>query len=315
MTYRHPLALSFSIGLSLFVALIPLRIALADPLKIRLGIQATPDKFLPMSLHRTDITPHAGKEYDVEFVRFTASSIEVTALATGDIDLATLGFSSFGIAIENARMSDLRVVAEQFRDGIPGYYSSEFIVLKASPIHQIEDLKGKVIATNGAGSVNDIAIRNMLRRHNMEDRRDYTMVEIALPNMFALLQQGKAQLATMIAMYSASPAVGAEARTLFTERDAMGATEFAFFCARTPFLSAHAAALGALFEDLVRSTKWMLLPENREDAIQMASDFSKISPDVLRTYYLLPGKYLFRDPDARPDLQLLQGNLDTMRDV
>lgn len=88
----------------------------AEPLKIKIGYQTLPDKFLPMSFHRHDIAPHAGVDYDVEPTRFTSSSVEVTALDTGDIDIATLWFSSFGIAIENARMDDLRLIADQRSD-------------------------------------------------------------------------------------------------------------------------------------------------------------------------------------------------------
>jgi sulfonate transport system substrate-binding protein len=287
----------------------------AEPLKIKLGVQAIPDKLLPMSLHRADITPHAGTDYDVEFVRFTASSVEVTALATGDINLATLGYSSLGIALENARMDDLRLVADQYRDGVQGYYSNEFMVLKDSPIQRIEDLKGKVVASNGAGSVVDIAMRYMLKRHGLEDRRDYTMIEAALPNMFSMLAEQKAQLVTINAIYSANPKIQAGGRTLFTERDALGVTEFAFFCARTGFLNANRAALSAFFEDLVRSTRWMLDPAHRGEAIKFSSDYSKQSPDILASYYLLPEKDVYRDPDSRPDVAALQRNLEAMREL
>src|SRR5215469_8417063 len=80
----------------------------AANLKIRIGYQASPEKLIPLKLGRTDIAPHLGKSYDVDFVLFQASSIEVTALATGDIELATLGYSSFGIALDGAKMEDLR---------------------------------------------------------------------------------------------------------------------------------------------------------------------------------------------------------------
>ena len=63
----------------------------ADPPKIRIGYQASPEKLIPMKLGRTDIVPHLGKSYTVDFVLFQASSVEVTALATEDIDIATLG--------------------------------------------------------------------------------------------------------------------------------------------------------------------------------------------------------------------------------
>jgi ABC-type nitrate/sulfonate/bicarbonate transport system substrate-binding protein len=105
------------------------------------------------------------------------------------------------------------------------------------------------------------------------------------------------------------------ARTLFNERDALGVTEFAFYCARTGFLQGNREALGDFFEDLVRATRWMLAPENRGEATRMLADVTKQSPDVLATYYLLPGEDVYRDPDARPDRAALQHNVDAMLEL
>jgi sulfonate transport system substrate-binding protein len=287
----------------------------ADRLKIRIGYQASPEKLIPLKLGRTDIAPHLGKSYDVDFVLFQASSIEVTALATGDIDLGTLGYSSFGIALDGAKMEDLRLVADGYRDGVKGAYSNDFMVLKDGPIHKVEDLKGKVLASNGAGSVVDIAMRYMMKKHGLEDKRDYTLIEASLPNMFPMLVQGKADLVTLNAIYSHNPKTAESARTLFNERDALGVTEFAFYCARTGFLERDRGALADFFEDVVRATRWMLAPENRSEATRMLADVTKQSPDVLATYYLLPGEDVYRDPDARPDVEALQHNVDAMLEL
>jgi len=290
-------------------------LAHADNLKIRIGYQASPEKLIPLKLGRTDIAPHLGKSYDVDFVLFQASSIEVTALATEDIDIATLGYSSFGIALDGAKMEDLRLVADGYRDGVTGAYSNDFMVLKEGPIHKVEDLKGKVLASNGAGSVVDIAMRYMMKKHGFEDKRDYSLIEASLPNMFPMLVQGKADLVTLNAIYAHNPKTAESARTLFKERDALGVTEFAFYCARMSFLQRNRAVLADFFEDVVRATRWMLAPENRGEATRMLADVTKQSPEVLATYYLLPGEDVYRDPDARPDVEALQRNLDAMQEL
>jgi NitT/TauT family transport system substrate-binding protein len=102
---------------------------------------------------------------------------------------------------------------------------------------------------------------------------------------------------------------------LFKERDALGITEFAFYCARTGFLQRNHAALNDFFEDVVRATRWMLAPENRGEAARMLAEITKQSPEVLATYYLLPGEDVYRDPDARPDVGALQHNLDAMQEL
>ncbi|HWE75716.1 MAG TPA: ABC transporter substrate-binding protein [Stellaceae bacterium] len=287
----------------------------ADPIKIRIGYQASPEKLIPMKLGRNDIAMHLGKSYTVDFVLFQASSVEVTALATEDIDIATLGYSSFGIALDGAKMEDLRLVADGYRDGVAGAYSNDFMVKKDGPIHAVEDLKGKVLASNGAGSVVDIAMRYMMKKHGLEDKRDYTLIEASLPNMLPMLIQSKADLVTMNAIYTHNPKTAEAARTLFKERDALGVTEFAFYCARTGFLQRNGAALADFFEDMVRVTRWMLVPENRRDAVGMLAEITKQPPDILATYYLLPGEDVYRDPNAKPDIEALQHNVDAMQEL
>jgi sulfonate transport system substrate-binding protein len=287
----------------------------AAPLKIRIGYQASFDKFALFLAGRKDVVTHLGQSYDVELLPFQASSIEITALATGDVDFALLGYSSFGIAVDAAKMDDLRLVFDSFRDGVDGYYSFKIAVLKDSPIHTIDDLKGKIIATNGGGSVVDIAQRYVLKKHGLEDKRDYTTIEVSLPNMFPMLAARKVDLVSLNTNYMHDPKIAPEVRTLFEEKDAFGVTEFAFYCARAGYLDSNRAALADFFEDVVRAGRWMLAPSNRGEAIQMVAKISKQSPDLLATYYLLPREDDYRDRDSRPDVAALQRNVDAMREL
>ena len=75
----------------------------------------------------------------------------------------------------------MRVVADEFQDGVDDYYSEDYMVLKDGPIQKVEDLKGRVVATNAAGSAVDV--KAMLHKHGLEPNRDYTVVEAPLPAM------------------------------------------------------------------------------------------------------------------------------------
>jgi sulfonate transport system substrate-binding protein len=57
----------------------------------------------------------------VEPIYFGASPKEITALATGDIDIGALGFSTLPFAIQNAGLSDLRIIADEIRNGESDY--------------------------------------------------------------------------------------------------------------------------------------------------------------------------------------------------
>jgi sulfonate transport system substrate-binding protein len=301
--------------LALFLAAAVAGPVRADPLKIRVGYQAGPERWAAFLLHRQDLAPHLGNSYDLEALGFQASSIEITALATGDVDFALLGYSSFGIALDAAKMDDLRLVFDNFRDGVDGYYSFNFSVLRESPVRTVEDLKNKVLATNGGGSVSDLAMRYVLKKHGLEDKRDYTTIEVSLSNMVPMLEAKKVDLVALNTNFVHDPAVAAEVRPLFLEKDAFGVTEFAFYCARAGYLERNRAALADFFEDVVRVARWTQTPANRAEAIAMVAKVTKQSPELLARYYLLPGADDYRDPDARPDVAALQRNLDAMQEL
>src|SRR4029079_14051718 len=107
--------------------------------------------------------------------------------------------------VQNAGISDLRVVADGFRDGVPGYFSNQFFVRKDSGIAKIEDLKGKVLVTNAVGAGVDIAMKAGLKKHGLIDKRDFTVIEAPFPTMSAMLNETKADLATAVMPFGLTP--------------------------------------------------------------------------------------------------------------
>ncbi len=134
-------------------------------------------------VEKKDLAKHWGKSYVMEAVRYQGTPTMITALANGELEIANLAYSTLGIAIENAGLSDLRVISDDFRDGVPGYFSNQFFVRKDSGIKTIADLKGKVLATNAIGAGVDIAMKAGLKKHGLLDKRDFTVIEAPLPTM------------------------------------------------------------------------------------------------------------------------------------
>src|SRR6185312_7072658 len=124
----------------------------ATPPKIRIAWVVAGANLVSILFAKSGIARHLGQSYEMQDVHFSSTPEMITALATGDLDIGTLAYSSFALAIENAKMADLRAIADEFQDGVPGYYTDEYMVLKDSPIKTVTELKGKVLATNGAGS-------------------------------------------------------------------------------------------------------------------------------------------------------------------
>ena len=284
-----------------------------EPVKLRIAWTETPTHLLPVAFSRPDILKHYGKTYTVDAIRFRGSAPEIEALASGDLDVATLGYSSFGVAILNAHMDDLRAIGDGHRDGVPGYQTGPYLVLANGGIKTIDDLKGKVLATNGIGGAAYFAMVKEMHDHGYEDKRDYQIVEIAFPNMLAALQDNKIALGPV-----AQPAIGIAQRqggfrSLFTISDAMGGeTQMTLMSARVPFIAEHRAALVDFFEDFQRATRWFVDPKNRADAIKILSDFTKQPPEAFANW-LFTKDDSFHDPDARPNLVALQRNLDDVQ--
>ena len=129
------------------------------PVKIRVSWTAPVSNWASILLEKKDLAKHLGKSYTLEPVRYAGTPLMITALANGELDVANLAYSTLGIAIKNAGLDDLRVIADEFRDGVDGRYTNEFYVLKDGPIKTVADLKGKVVATNAAGSAVDVAMQ------------------------------------------------------------------------------------------------------------------------------------------------------------
>jgi NitT/TauT family transport system substrate-binding protein len=286
----------------------------AEAVKIRASWIVAPSDWTPLLPEKPELMKNNGKSYVFEPMRFQGTPAVITALANNEIELGNLAFSSLALAIENAGLEDLRIVGDQFKDGSEGHYSNQFFVLRDSPIQKVEDLKGKVVATNAAGSAVDIAMRAMLRKHGLEDKRDYTVVEAPFPTMKAMLTQKKADLASFVAPFSFDPELQQVGRPLFSQRDALGPTQMIVWVARAGFLQKNRAAMVDFMEDSVRVVRWYLDPKNHDEAVQIAARLTKLRPELFAGW-LFTSKEYSRSPDLLPDLAALQSNIDVQRDL
>jgi sulfonate transport system substrate-binding protein len=300
--------------LCLLAALCAAPLAEAQPVKLRIGWAITPAQMHPIIFANTGVLKHYGKSYTVDLVYFRGSTPQITAMAAGELDISALAFSSFGLAIQNAHMNDVRVIGDLYQDGVPGYYSSEFVVKADGPIKSIADLKGKVIASNGLGGAIDVAMRKMLRDKGLEDKRDYQIVEVEFPAMPAMLGESKILLAGMVAPFSIEEKKAGHVRTLFTLADSMGVAQTTLLAARTPFIDKNRAVLVDFFEDMQIGTRWLLDPKNRDKALAIIAGVTKKPASDFADWALTRQDY-FHDPEVRANEKALQANLDVQKQV
>lgn len=284
----------------------------AEPTKIRIGWAVTPAQLTPILFEHPGLAQNLGKSYTLEPTRVVGSSVALQALAAGELDLCPMTFNVLGPAILNADLTDLRIVADEVRDGVEGYDTNRYMVAKDGPVHTIEDMKGKIAAINGIGGGQDIFMRVMLRRHGLNYPGDYTLIEAQFPNMKALLADKKVDLIVGVKPFTEDPGLQAIARDLFTQRDAVGMTDFLFLTARTGFIAQNRAALVDFFTDDIRATRWYLDPANHQEAIEIIGRFLKVPPE--RLGWALTKNDLYHDPQLHPDLGAIQKNVDLLQE-
>jgi NitT/TauT family transport system substrate-binding protein len=289
-------------------------IADAAPTKIRVSFVVPVGNWMSLIYEKKDLMKHYGKSYEVEVTRFKGTTPMITALAAGELDIADLAYSSFALAVENAGMKDLKVIADEVQDGAPGYASGSYYVLKDGPIKTVKDLKGKVIASVGAGTAVDIAIRAALKKNGLEEKKDYTMVEAGFPSMKAMLLENKAQLVPSVQPFSSDPEFVSKTRVLFNGSDALGGkSQFVVFTAKEAWLKKNRAAVVDWMEDAIRAIHWYLDPKNRDAALEICARISKQPKENFGYVFTKADNY--RDPNMMPDLEALQRAIDAQRSV
>ena len=308
-----PIAKMACAGLGALVLAFTSAAAIAEPLKIRGSWVAPVSNWASIWLEKKDLAVHFGNSYVFESTRYAGTPPMITAMANNELEIGDLAYSTLPIAIENAGMDDIRVVADEFQDGYAGYRADDFQVLGDGPIQKIEDLKGKIVATNAAGSGVDVAMRAMLRKHGLEANRDYTIIEAPFPGMRAMLAEKKVDIIPTVLPFALDPELKKIAKPLFSITDAIGLSQFAVWAMRKPFIDQNRAAIVDFMEDSMRIEHWYLDPKNHDEVAEIAARMTKQPPE--RFDWLFTKNDYYRAPDMQPDLVALQKNVDMTRDL
>ncbi len=281
----------------------------AEPYRLRIGWVVAGADLATLMFAKPELARHAGKSYIPELMHFEGTSTAMQALATGELDTAALAYSTFALGVVNAGLQDLRVIGDGFQDGVPGYHTNGYFVRNDSPIRTVEDVKGKIIASNQRGSAVDMAVRAMLAKHNLQDKRNVTIIEVRFPEQKAMLKEGKVDLVTTPLPFGADPELLSFAHPLFTQVDAIGRSQMIVRVAREPFLKAHHAEMVDFMEDYLHTLQYLLDPAHHDEAVALLAQVTKQKPALFEDWAFTNKDY-YRDPKGLADLEALQTNID-----
>ena len=201
-------------------------------------------------------------------------------------------------------MEDLRVIADEAQEGVDGYYTSPFMVLKDGPIKKVEDLKGKIVGDRRSGCGGRYRhARRCSRRAGLEDKRDYTVVEARFPNMRALLADKKADLITSVLPFSIDPELVEDRKpAVHGEGCHRAAREFIVWAARDGFLQKNKAAMNDFMEDSAARVALLDGPEEPRRSCWKSRPASSKLPAAAFASWMYTKNDLYRDPNFSPDL-------------
>ncbi len=297
-----------------FLLVLGVAAARAEPLTVRSGFTVATSGYGPMVLEEKSVLKHFGTSYVLEPAHFRSTSLELSALASGEVDIISIAFSSFALAVLNAHMDDIRIVADGNQDGVGEHRTVPFLVRNGGGIDRIEDLKGRVVGSNGAGGAFDIALRWMLKQHGLDDKRDYTVVESDYANLAAMLLSGKADLIIGAEPFIDTPAMKQNSHALFTTRDSLGPSQMTVMASRAGFLAKNHAQLVDFFEDMMAVYRWFRDPANHAAAVAIVARVTRQPPENFASWIFTDAD-VYRDPDLRPNLESLQRNIRVMNEL
>ena len=186
------------------------------------------------------------------------------------------------------------------------------MVLANGPVKHLEHMKGRVVATNAGGSAVDLAMRSMLRKVGLEQKRDYVMVEAPLPTMRAMLAEKKADLVPCGAILI-RPGVAPYRQAAVLQPRCHG-SDAAPVLVRAPVLHRQEPGRDGRFHG--RHAADHLLVSRSGEPCRSRGDCSRLTKQPPeRLGWVFTKQDYYHVPGMRPDLDALQRNVALIKEL
>jgi ABC-type nitrate/sulfonate/bicarbonate transport system substrate-binding protein len=246
----------------------------------------------------------AGIKLDLVFAQSNASVIQ--QLAAGSYQIApSAGMVDPIRAVEKgAPVALVRIV-------IP---APPYGLLAQPGIKRIEDLKGKSIIIGGAKDITRIFTERMLAPHGLKaNDHDYVFAG-ATSARFSALKSGAVDAALLTVPFNFFAETAGYTNLGFTF-DVLPEMPFAGMAVNRPWAETHADLMKRFLDAYNRGVDWFYDPNNRDAAVKLQMDISKIDQgDAERAYAFLHDNKLF-EPTSEVSKRKLQAVVDALRDL
>ena len=189
-----------------------------------------------------------------------------------------------------------------------------YALLAKPEIKKIEDLKGKTIIIGGAKDITRIFTERMLEPHGLKSG-DYDYVFAgATSARFSALKSGAVDAALLTMPFNFFAATAGYTNLGFTF-DYLPDMPFAGMAVNREWAQSHADMLRRFLVAYNKGVAWFYDPKNREDAVQLQTEISKIQrDDVEKAYAFLHDKNLF-EPTGKVAKKKVGTVIDALRDL
>jgi len=189
-----------------------------------------------------------------------------------------------------------------------------YALLAKPEIKKIEDLKGKTIIIGGAKDITRIFTERMLEPHGLKSG-DYDYVFAgATSARFAALKSGAVDAALLTMPFNFFAEAAGFSNLGFTF-DVLPDMPFAGMAVNRPWVETNTDVLKRFLAAYNKGVAWFYDPKNREAAVKIQMDVSKIQQDdVEKAYAFLRDKKLF-EPTGEISKRKVGTVIDALRDL
>jgi len=158
-----------------------------------------------------DLGLFAGEGVTVEATPFKGGSLIAMAVEAGQLDAGWSNTVSLALALD--RGFDFAILAPGAFEVAPDHRSHSLLVRADSPVRSVADLRGKTVAINTLGNINEVAVAALAAESGL-DRDDVRLVEVPFPQMIPALENGSVDAVLVLEPFVTLGASGGRTRVL-----------------------------------------------------------------------------------------------------